>query len=289
MHIFTATETDPLSGLTSPPSDPFTVNVLPGTQSMIEEGAVTFSSQNGNQIFVWDPDSPTLAVTVSAGHGTVTLGSLAGLTVSAGANGTSSITVTGTKVDLVAALNGLVYRGSQDFNGSDTLTIISLDGTSPVTNTVAISVAAVNDAPTVVKGAAATLAAIDEDSDPRGATVDSLFGMHFSDAADDQTANGGTVANTLAGIAITANAATAAEGIWQYFDSAWHDIVGASVSNAVLVDARHLLRFLPAADRNGTTPALTVYLIDDSAGAVPSGSTADLTSPAARHATAPPP
>ena len=137
LHIFTATETDPVSGLTSPPSDPFSVNVLPGTQSMIEEGQLTFSGANGNQIFVWDPDSPTLAVTVSAGHGTVTLASLTGLTVSAGANGTGSVTVAGTQADLVAALNGLVYRGSQDFNGSETLTIVSNDGTNSVTNTVA--------------------------------------------------------------------------------------------------------------------------------------------------------
>ena len=122
-HVFTATQTDPVSGLTSPPSDPFTVNVMPGTQSMIEEGSVTFSAANGNTIVVFDPDSPTLAVTLSAGHGTVTLASLAGLTVSAGANGTGSVTVTGTQADLDAALNGLVYRGNQDFNGSDTLTI----------------------------------------------------------------------------------------------------------------------------------------------------------------------
>ena len=74
-HIFTATQTDPVSGLASPPSDPFTVNVMPGTQSMIEEGSVTFSAANGNTIVVFDPDSPTLAVTISAGHGTVTLAS----------------------------------------------------------------------------------------------------------------------------------------------------------------------------------------------------------------------
>jgi hypothetical protein len=104
-HAFTATQTDPVSGLTSPPSDPFTVNVMPGTQSMIEEGSVTFSAANGNTIVVFDPDSPTLAVTVSAGHGTVTLASLAGLTVSAGANGTGSVTMTGTQADLDAALN----------------------------------------------------------------------------------------------------------------------------------------------------------------------------------------
>ena len=140
-----------------------------------------------------------------------------------------------------------------------------------MTNTVAISVAAVNDAPTVVNGTEATHAAIDEDSDPPGASVDSLFVVHFSDAADDQTASSGSAAHTLAGVAITANAATAAQGTWQYFDGTWHDIGDAAVTHTVLVDAQHLLRFVPAAHWNGITPALTVHLVDDFAGAIVSG------------------
>ncbi|MFX8546862.1 hypothetical protein ABTM05_19590, partial [Acinetobacter baumannii] len=63
---------------------------------------------------------------------------------------------------------------------------------------------AVNDAP-VATGTTATLPAIAEDTaDPAGATVTSLFGHLFSDAADAVT--GGSAANGFAGIAIVGNA-----------------------------------------------------------------------------------
>ena len=75
---------------------------------------------------------------------------------------------------------------------------------------------------------------------------------------DNQTANGGTSANTLAGIAITANATTATQGTWQWLTGGvWTDISSAvSDSNALLLAAGTSLRFLPTANWNGTTPGL---------------------------------
>ena len=130
---------------------------------------------------------------------------------------------------------------------------------------------AVNDAPTA--SGSATLDAIVEDTAaPTGATVSSLFGGHFSDLD-------GGAAGTLAGIAITANAATPAQGTWQWLDGAtWTDISSVSDSNALVLAAGTSVRFVPAADWNGTTPSLTAHLIDGSAGAVSSGGTVDLTS-----------
>ena len=46
-----------------------------------------------------------------------------------------------------AALAGLSYTGNLDFNGSDTLTVTTGDGTAQDIDTVAITVNAVNDAP----------------------------------------------------------------------------------------------------------------------------------------------
>ncbi|NYN30481.1 hypothetical protein, partial [Salmonella enterica] len=51
-----------------------------------------------------------------------------------------------------------------------------------------------------------------------------------------------------------------------------------SDGNALLLSADAKLRFVPAANWNGTTPALTVRLIDDSQGVVTSGGRAVLAS-----------
>lgn len=124
------------------------------------------------------------------------------------------------------------------------------------------TVGAVNDAP-VATDTTATLPAIAEDSNsPAGATVSSLFGTLFSDAADSVT--GGSDATEFAGIAIVGNAATASQGVWQYWTgTAWAAVGSASEGSALVVAATDKLRFVPAADWNGTTPALTVRLIED--------------------------
>ena len=94
-------------------------------------------------------------------------------------------------------------------------------------NTIAISrfVTGINDAPTVTIANAALNAINEDNATPPGSTISSLFAATFSDAADNQTANGGTSANTLAGIAITANATSATQGTWQWSTGgAWNDI-----------------------------------------------------------------
>ena len=49
--------------------------------------------------------------------------------------------------EINAALAGLTYTGNPDFNGPDTLTVTTGDGTAQDTDTVAITVNPVNDAP----------------------------------------------------------------------------------------------------------------------------------------------
>src|SRR5262249_47085608 len=51
-----------------------------------------------------------------------------------------------------------------------------------------------------------------------------------------------------------------------------------SAGSALLLDPTAELRFVPGTDFNGTAPALTAHLIDDSAGAIVTGATADLSS-----------
>ena len=57
------------------------------------------------------------------------------------------MTITGTAAQINAALAGLSYTGNLNFNGPDTLTVTTGDGTAQDIDTVAITVNPVNDAP----------------------------------------------------------------------------------------------------------------------------------------------
>ncbi|WP_207478713.1 beta strand repeat-containing protein [Arenibaculum pallidiluteum] len=146
---------------------------------------------------------------------------------------------------------------------------------SAATNALTSTVTAVNDAPVATGSSAAMPDMVEDASSPGGATVASVFSSMFSDAAD--AVPGDTAGNGFAGIAIVANAATGTQGVWQYWTgSAWADVGAVSNAAALVVKASDSLRFVPAANWNGTTPALTVRLIDDSAGVVGTGSKVDL-------------
>ena len=73
------------------------------------------------------------------------------LNVTAGAgvtgNGSASVTIAGTAAQINTALAGLAYTGNLDFNGGDTLTVATSDGTATDTDLIAITVNPVNDAP----------------------------------------------------------------------------------------------------------------------------------------------
>ena len=89
---------------------------------------------------------------------------------------------------------------------------------------------------------------------------------------------GGSSANGFAGIAIVGNAATATQGVWQYWTgTAWAAVGSVSEGSALVVAAADRLRFVPSADWNGTTPALTVRLIEGGVGTTATGGHVDLT------------
>jgi hypothetical protein len=122
----------------------FTVSVTnvnePPTVAAPAAGA---ACQNVDQavsgITVGDPDSSSLAVTLSVSHGTLTLGTTAGLT--AFGNGSGVVSLTGSLADLNAALAGLVYRGAPNYSGPDTLSITASDASLATNQSVALTVA----------------------------------------------------------------------------------------------------------------------------------------------------
>ncbi len=133
------------------------VNTVPGAQSTNEDTNLVLSSGNGNAISTSDGDagSDDLEVTLTATQGTVTLASTTGLTFSAG-DGTADVTTTftGSATDINAALASLTYDPDDDYDGPASLQIVTDDqgnngagGAQTDTDSVAITVNAINDAP----------------------------------------------------------------------------------------------------------------------------------------------
>lgn len=114
--------------ITSVSSTP--VNSVPGAQNTNEDTNKVFSSANGNQITITDVDAGALVnqVTLSVGHGSLTLNGTSGLTFVTG-DGTAdaSMTFRGLAADINAALDGLSYSPAADYNGADALTVATQD------------------------------------------------------------------------------------------------------------------------------------------------------------------
>jgi hypothetical protein len=145
------------------------VNTVPGSQTASEDTALIFSSANGNLISVADADagSNSVRVTLTATNGTVTLNATSGLSFTAG-DGTSDATMTfsGTLTNLNTALAGLRFNPTANYSGAASVQIVTNDlgntgtgGALSDTDTVSITVSAVNDTPTNTVPAAQSVAA----------------------------------------------------------------------------------------------------------------------------------
>ena len=121
------------------------VNTVPGPQTVNEDTALAFTSGNGNAISVDDVDGNLASTQLSVLHGTLAVAA-GGAGISG--NNSATLTLSGTEAQINATLATLSYQGGLNFNGSDTLTVKSTDGAAATdTDTVAIQVTPVNDAP----------------------------------------------------------------------------------------------------------------------------------------------
>ncbi|MBL1173643.1 beta strand repeat-containing protein [Pantanalinema sp. GBBB05] len=146
------TDTDAITVNVLPVNDPPVIS-LPSAQVASEDLNLSISG-----ISITDPDVATRDMTVSLSvvNGVLSLGNTAGLNFSTGTAGTptNNLVFTGTLAAINNALRSLIYRGSQDFNGTDALTINVSDlgntGNGVAlsdTKVLAITVNPVNDAP----------------------------------------------------------------------------------------------------------------------------------------------
>jgi VCBS repeat-containing protein len=116
--------------------------VPPGPLAATEDTTLAIAG-----LSITDPDGGTITVSLSVTNGVLTVNLSGGAFITGGANGSGALTLSGTVAQVNAALASLGYQGNPNFNGADTLTITSNDGALSDTDTLAINVAAVNDAP----------------------------------------------------------------------------------------------------------------------------------------------
>jgi hypothetical protein len=146
-----------IPGVTNDPP----INTVPGAQAVNEDTPLAFPGT----ISVTDVDGNLASTQLTVTNGTVTVTLAGGASISAGTNGTNTLTVSGSEADINATLATLVYQGNLNFNGGDTLTVVSTDSAgTPLSDTdpVAITVNAINDAPVLNTAGTTALTTITE-------------------------------------------------------------------------------------------------------------------------------
>jgi len=283
----------------------FTINVsatndppqltVPASRTVSEDSTANgFSGANLISFSDADDFGAIERLTLSVAHGSVNLVTRTGLTLTGGNYGTSTLTVTGTKAALNAALASLTYTPAGNYHGSDGLTVTVNDlgstgsgGTQQDSRTIPLTVTPLNDQPTAASDV--VLPAISEDlaATATGTPLSSLaFG--YSDATDNQTANGGgNTATPFSYLAVVGSTNyTAAQGVWQISTTAspdpanpadWISILttGLTTSAALIFRSDSQVRFVPAANFHGTPGSLSVRLADSSAVLTASASSAN--------------
>jgi VCBS repeat-containing protein len=120
------------------------VNTLPSAQTVDEDTQLNITG-----ISVTDVDGNLAFTQLSVTNGVLNVSLLGGATISSGTNDSNSLTLSGSQVQINAALATLSYQGNLDFNGIDTLTVLSTDsGGTPLSDSdnIVIRVDAVSDA-----------------------------------------------------------------------------------------------------------------------------------------------
>jgi hypothetical protein len=140
---------DPADGQSASTSVALTISAyLPPTISgptgvvVSENGEIVFSTTTNNAITLADtgPGSSSDSLSLSVSHGILTLGSNSGLTVTSGANGSASLTVTGSVANLNAALNGLVYEPAANYIGTDSLAVSIKDASDSLSASASVNI-----------------------------------------------------------------------------------------------------------------------------------------------------
>ena len=119
------------------------VNTVPVAQTVNEDTALSLST-------VQVTDTNLASVQLSVGNGVMKVTLQTGASISAGSNGSGTLTLVGSEAAINATLQTLTYQGNTHWSGIDTLAVVSKDNFGQtVNNTTTINVTPVADAPTL--------------------------------------------------------------------------------------------------------------------------------------------
>ena len=145
------------------------VNVVPGAQTVPEDGTLNILGVSTS-----DPDGNLATTQLTITNGIMNVSLAGGATITAGANGSNTLTLSGTSAQINAALASIGYQPTANYFGAAVLTVVSTDvaGLSD-TDTVNINVTSVDDFPvatantaTVAEGAANVSGNVKTDGTP---------------------------------------------------------------------------------------------------------------------------
>ncbi|WP_165803879.1 Ig-like domain-containing protein [Limnohabitans planktonicus] len=120
------------------------INTLPDAQAIDEDTPLINIG-----LMVNDADGNLTSTKLSVLKGKLNVTLAGSATISAGSNGTGTLTLSGSQADINATLASLKYTGAGNYNGPDAITVLSTDSQGVTdSDTVAITVKSVNDAPT---------------------------------------------------------------------------------------------------------------------------------------------
>ncbi|HTL63422.1 MAG TPA: Ig-like domain-containing protein [Pseudolabrys sp.] len=173
-------------------------NTVPGAQSVAEDATLAFTG--GNAISVHDTDGNLATTQLTVLNGTLHVDLSGGATISTGANDSATLTLSGSEAQINLALASLTYTGAADYDGNDTLTVVSTDSAgTPLsdTDTIAITVTAVadiaDDVATTDEDTAANILVLANDSfEGTPAITGVTQGAHGSVSIDDNSTPGDT-------------------------------------------------------------------------------------------------
>ena len=131
------------------------VIVAPSTISVNENSNLVFSGSDLLTVTA-SAGSYQISATLIANHGTLNLGSITEVTITAGANGTNTITLLGTADQINTAIANLIYVPDLNYAGSDSINIVANGqgttlngGALTASQSIAITVAPATSAATI--------------------------------------------------------------------------------------------------------------------------------------------
>jgi large repetitive protein len=220
------------------------VNTVPGLQTVNEDGILSFVSGT-NGISIADPDASTSTMTtqLSVLHGVLNVTLTGGAAISAGANGSGTLTLSGSQAAINATLVSLTYSPVADYHGSDTLTVLTNDrGNTGDADNDGIPSETVQDALTDSDTVAINITSLtdiqpDNDTTPEDTpiTLDVLANDGFTDPTAEITAINGTAITDGGSAVVVTNGSV--------------QLVGGE------------LVFTPAPDFHGTVPTFTYTVL----------------------------